>query len=369
MKIEWNSCFKIGVSLFLLYLCITYWSSVANLAGLLFGAAMPLLIGFGIAYLVNILMSFYEKHYFIKRSSRIALKSRRPVCMIAAFFTLIAVVLLIIRLILPQLWSCVEMILSKDSGIFQKMVELVDKYHILPENIVESLEAVDWTTKIGQVIQVLTSGIGSVVDVLITAVSSVFSWVVSALLSVIFAVYLLAEKEKLIGQLHKLLHRYAKEKQVKRLNYVLGIFNSCFRSFIVGQCIEAVIIGVLCTIGMLIFRFPYATMIGALIGFTALIPVAGAYIGAIVGALMILSVSPIKALLFLIFIIVLQQLEDNIVYPKVVGSSIGLPGIWVLAAITVGGGVMGIAGMLLGVPLFAAAYRLLKDDVNGTRSC
>ena len=353
MKIEWNSCFKIGVSLFLLYLCITYWSSVANLVGLLFGAAMPLLIGCGIAYLVNILMSFYEKHYFVKRSSRIALKSRRPVCMIAAFFTLIAVVLLIIRLILPQLWSCVEMILSKDSGIFQKMVELVDKYHILPENIVESLEAVDWTTKIGQVIQVLTSGIGSVVDVLITAVSSVFSWVVSALLSVIFAVYLLAEKEK----------------QVKRLNYVLGIFNSCFRSFIVGQCIEAVIIGVLCTIGMLIFRFPYATMIGALIGFTALIPVAGAYIGAIVGALMILSVSPIKALLFLIFIIVLQQLEDNIVYPKVVGSSIGLPGIWVLAAITVGGGVMGIAGMLLGVPLFAAAYRLLKDDVNGTRSC
>ena len=153
------------------------------------------------------------------------------------------------------------------------------------------------------------------------------------------------------------------------MHYVSGILNSCFRSFIVGQCIEAVIIGVLCTIGMLIFRFPYATMVGALIGFTALIPVAGAYIGAIVGALMILSVSPIKALLFLIFIIVLQQLEDNIVYPKVVGSSIGLPGIWVLAAITVGGGVMGIAGMLLGVPLFAAAYRLLKDDVNGTRSC
>lgn len=369
MKIEWNSCFKLGVSLFLLYLCITYWSSVANLVGLLFGAAMPLLIGCGIAYLVNILMSFYEKHYFVKRNSRIVLKSRRPVCMIAAFFTLIAVVLLIIRLILPQLWSCVEMILSKDSGIFQKMVELVDKYHILPENIVKALEAVDWTTKIGQVIQVLTSGIGSVVDVLITTVSSVFSWVVSALLSVIFAVYLLAEKEKLIGQLHKLLHRYAKEKQVKRLNYVCGILNSCFRSFIVGQCIEAVIIGVLCTIGMLIFRFPYATMVGALIGFTALIPVAGAYIGAIVGALMILSVSPIKALLFLIFIIVLQQLEDNIVYPKVVGSSIGLPGIWVLAAITVGGGVMGIAGMLLGVPLFAAAYRLLKDDINGTRAC
>lgn len=149
-----------------------------------------------------------------------------------------------------------------------------------------------------------------------------------------------------------------------KITYVLSIMNDCFRKYIVGQCTEAVILGLLCIIGMLILQLPYATMIGALIALTALIPVAGAYIGAVVGAFMILTVSPIKALFFLIFLVVLQQLEGNIIYPKVVGSSLGLPGIWVLAAITVGGGIMGIFGMLIGVPIVAAIYRIVKNDVN-----
>ena len=146
--------------------------------------------------------------------------------------------------------------------------------------------------------------------------------------------------------------------------FALGILNDCFHKFIVGQCIEAVVLGLLCTIGMTIFKFPYATMIGALIAFTALIPVAGAYIGAGVGAFMILTVSPMQALLFLVFIVILQQLEGNLIYPRVVGSSIGLPGIWVLAAVTIGGGIMGVAGMLIGVPLAAALYRILRDDLK-----
>ena len=148
--------------------------------------------------------------------------------------------------------------------------------------------------------------------------------------------------------------------------YVLEVVNDCFHRYIVGQCIEAVIIGSLCALGMAILRLPYATMVGALVAFTALIPVAGAYIGAAVGAFMILTVDPVKAVVFLIFLVILQQFEGNVIYPKVVGSSMGLPGIWVLAAVTVGGGMMGIAGMLLGVPLAAAAYRILRDDVvNG----
>ena len=149
-----------------------------------------------------------------------------------------------------------------------------------------------------------------------------------------------------------------------KITYVLSILNDCFRKYIVGQCTEAVILGLLCIIGMLILQLPYATMIGALIALTALIPVAGAYIGAVVGAFMILTVSPIKALIFLIFLVILQQFEGNIIYPKVVGSSLGLPGIWVLAAITVGGGIMGIFGMLIGVPIVAAIYRIVKNDVN-----
>ena len=146
---------------------------------------------------------------------------------------------------------------------------------------------------------------------------------------------------------------------------MVGVINDCFHRYIVGQCTEAVILGVLCMLGMMIIRLPYATMIGALIGFTALIPVAGAYIGAFVGAFMILTVAPVKALIFLVFIVVLQQLEGNLIYPRVVGSSLGLPAIWVLAAVTVGGGVLGVPGMLLGVPLTAAVYRLVRNDVYG----
>ena len=146
--------------------------------------------------------------------------------------------------------------------------------------------------------------------------------------------------------------------------YVLNTVNGCFRRFVVGQCTEAVILGLLCMAGMLLLGFPYATMVGTLIGFTALIPVAGAYIGAGVGAFMIFTASPVKALLFLLFIAVLQQLEGNLIYPRVVGASIGLPGVWVLAAVTIGGGVLGVGGMLLAVPLAAAAYQMLREDVR-----
>ena len=151
----------------------------------------------------------------------------------------------------------------------------------------------------------------------------------------------------------------------ERTKYVISVLDDSFSSFISGQCLDAMLVGIMCTIGMLILRLPYATMIGAIVAFTALIPVAGSYIGAGLGAFMILTVSPIKALIFLIFIIVLQQTDGNLVYPKIVGSSIGLPGIWVLAAVTVGGGLMGILGMLIAVPIAATLYKILRADVNG----
>lgn len=158
--------------------------------------------------------------------------------------------------------------------------------------------------------------------------------------------------------------RYMSTSLCANVHHVLSVLNECFHKYIVGQCTEALLLGGLCTLGMLILQLPYATMTGAVIAFTALIPVAGAYIGAGVGAFMILTVSPVKAIIFLIFIVILQQLEGNLIYPRVVGSSMGLPGIWVLAAVTVGGGVMGIPGMLLCVPLASAFYKLLREDVN-----
>lgn len=148
------------------------------------------------------------------------------------------------------------------------------------------------------------------------------------------------------------------------MEHWLSVLDVCFHRYIVGQCTEAVILGMLCIVGMLICQFPYAVMIGTFIGFTALIPVAGAYIGAGAGAVMILTQSLVKALFFLVFIVVLQQLEGNLIYPRVVGKSIGLPAIWVLAAVTIGGSLMGIIGMLIGVPVAAACYHLIREEIN-----
>lgn len=364
MKLEWKTCFKVGLSIFLLYVCIHYLPAAAGVAALLFGAAMPLFTGCIIAYIVNILMGWYERHFFPCSVKSGVVKCRRPLCMLAAFVTVLAVVFLIIRLVIPQLVSCFQIILAELPYYLTKAVNKIEELGILPEDIMAMLDGIDWRSRIGDIAKALTSGLGSVMDIVITTVSSVFSWIISGVLGIIFSIYVLVGKEKLGNQFKRLTRRYLKGSWCRKLYYFIGVFDDCFHKFIVGQCTEAVILGALCAVGMAIFRLPYATMIGALIGFTALIPVAGAYIGAGVGAFMILTVSPVKALVFLIFIVILQQLEGNIIYPKVVGSSMGLPGIWVLAAVTVGGGVMGIPGMLLGVPLTATVYRLLKDDVN-----
>lgn len=364
MKIEWKTCFKIGVSIFVLYLCIQYWAVAANLFGTLVSAASPLIIGCAIAYLVNILMSLYERNYFPKTKSSFVAKSRRPVCMVAAFLTLLAIVVLIIGLVVPQLISCIQLLLSELPTAMRSFVKMLDRLEILPEDIINFLNTINWQSKISQVINMVTSGVSSAMGVMIDMISSVFSGIVTTFLSIIFSIYLLSDKDNLRRQSNRVLHHYLPDKIYKKILYVADIVNDCFRRYIVGQCMEAVILGLLCMLGMMLLRLPYASMIGVLVGFTALIPVAGAYIGAGVGAFMILTVSPMQALIFLIFVVVLQQLEGNLIYPKVVGSSLGLPGIWVLAAVTIGGGLMGVLGMLLGVPIVAALYKLLKNNMN-----
>lgn len=288
--------------------------------------------------------------------------------MIAAFITLVAVIVLLLKLVIPELTACVELLISQVPGAVAVLVDWIETLNIVPEDILSPLQNIDWQSKIQQIIGVFTAGVGSVMGAAVNVFSSVFSGIVTALFAFIFSVYLLTGKEKLGSQFDRLMRRYMSTKVYSKVRYVLSVLNDCFHKFIVGQCTEALILGALCTVGMMLFGFPYATMTGAVIAFTALIPVAGGYIGAAVGAFMILTVSPIKALLFLVYIVVLQQLEGNLIYPRVVGSSMGLPAIWVLAAVTIGGGVMGIAGMLIGVPLAAAIYRLLREDVNRVSS-
>jgi len=213
-------------------------------------------------------------------------------------------------------------------------------------------------------VEMVTTGVTDVVTVILQALRDLISGVITAFISFIFSIYLLFNKEKLKKQTDRLCKSFLSPSLHNKLSYIVYNVNVSFRRYLIGQCTEAVILGVLCGIGMLILRLPYVPMISTLIAFTALIPIAGAYIGAGIGALMILSDSASKAIIFLVFLIILQQLEGNLIYPRVVGSSLGLPGIWVLAAVTVGGGIAGVLGMFLGVPLVAAVYRMLRDTLN-----
>ncbi|MBQ2932065.1 MAG: AI-2E family transporter [Clostridia bacterium] len=362
---KFKDYFKIAVVAFVFYLCINYWKNVANAVGLIISATMPIAVGGVIAYFVNILMSFYERHYFSKSNKKIVKKTRRTVCMTGAFLTIIAIVSLIVRIVIPQFVSCLQLLFKSLPSALSFLINKLNEFNLVTDNIGEVLAGIDWSSKIDQMAKILTSGVGDVMSIALKTLTGVFSGIISGFLSIVFAIYILAAKDRLKTQFVRLFDHYLSEKWQTRIFYVLKVLDDCFHRYITGQCTEAVVLGVLCTLGMWIIGIPYAPMIGALVGFTALIPVAGAYIGAFVGAIMLLTVAPIKSLVFLIFILILQQLEGNLIYPRVVGNSIGLPAIWVLAAVTIGGGVLGILGMLLSVPIAAAVYRILRDDING----
>ena len=306
MKITWKSCFQVGLSIFLLYLCIHYWATVSGLLGTLVGAALPLIVGAAIAYVVGILMGFYERHYFPQSTKPAAKKSRRLVCMLLAIITLLAIIALVIGLVVPQLWSCIQLIVQEVPAAVKYVIALLEEHNLLTADMAGLLEQFDLKSKLWQIVSALTTGIGSAVGTVVGAVSSVFSGVVTAILSIIFAIYLLLGKDTLARQSRHLLDHYLPERVCKKIYYVLSVVNDSFHRYIVGQCTEAVILGVLCALGMLILRLPYAAMIGTLIAFTALIPVAGAYIGGGVGAFLIFMESPVQAVIFLVFLVILQ---------------------------------------------------------------
>lgn len=363
-KPEIKNIITIGAAAFVLYLCIHYWPAAASLLGTLLAAALPLFIGGIIAYLLNILMSFYERGFFPNSKKKAANKCRRPVCLIFSVVSLFAVFGLIIGLIVPQLISCIRLLVTEMPVFFEDVVSQLEQTNILSDEWMQRLSALNFQSEIKQISETIFSGFSNILDIFTGMISSVVSGITTTVLAFVFAIYLLLGKDKLNAQAKRLMKRYVKERWRVKIEYILSAANHCFHRFVVGQCTEAVILGVLCTIGMLILRLPYAVMIGAVIAFTALIPIVGAFLGGAIGAFLIFMESPVQALIFLIFLIVLQQLEGNLIYPRVVGSSIGLPGIWVLAAVTIGGGVFGIFGMLISVPIAATIYQLLKNDLH-----
>lgn len=369
LKLPWKTCLRAGITVVVVYLACTYWPKLTHAVGVALSAASPLLVGAVIAYVANILMTFYERHFFVKRKEPIWRKIRRPACMALAFLTAVVAIVWMLTTVLPELGRCVEMIIASLPAALNKAYTWLDERFQLGEMLKEMNLAMpgaefDWKSAITSAVNFVMTGVGGAVGVAVTAVSSVFSTVVTLFLAIVFAIYLLTGKEKLSAQFIRLSRTYLGDKITDRALYVLRVVDESFHSFIVGQCTEALILGAMCFIGMMVFGFDYALTISVLVGFTALIPIAGAYIAAVAGAFMIFVNDPLQALLFLVFLVVLQQVEGNLIFPRVVGSSIGLPGVWVLAAVTVGGGVMGIPGMLIGVPLASAVYRMLSRDAR-----
>lgn len=345
-----------------LILVIRYFEQITGFLKTVGSVAMPLAMGCGIAYVLNIIMSAMERHYFTRKNAPWVEKTRRPVCMAACIVAVLGIIFLLIRVVAPELINAV-LLLGEGVPVYVEkgLTWAVNHSGGIPalKEWLESL-AIDWPKIIQQFLGSLTDILNSTVELVGVLTGSI----VRLFMSLIFGIYLLSGKERLLDQAKRILKVFFKEKDYTRLFHVVTVAHHTFTSYIAGQCTEAVILGSLCTVGMLIFRFPYAPMVGALVGATALLPIIGAYIGAIVGAFMILTVSPGQVIPFICFLVILQQLEGNLIYPKVVGGSVGLPGMWILAAVTVGGGLWGIPGMLIGVPMTATVYKLFSEYIH-----
>ncbi len=377
MKLDWKTCFKVIVTAVVIFLIVHFVDSIFATLGVAMSALNPLIAGLVIAYVVNIPMSFYEKHYFPNSEKSSVAKSRRPVCMLLGYLTIILVIVLVLLLVIPQFVSCIKTFIGQLPSLVLSVLENKTIVGLLPDAVIEWLEGIDWNeiaSNVSSILGIISLLSTSLTDVIsdvqntvstVTAVApTVISVLSTAIIGIVFSIYFLSAKDKLLRQIRKLSETYLKPKWTEKIYYVLGTFNESYHGYIVVQCTEAILLGTLCTIGMLILGLPYPTMIGALIGLTALIPIAGAWIGTIIGAFMILTVSPIQALIFILFILVLQFVDNYFIYPKIVGRSIGLPAVWVLTAVSVGGGIFGIPGMFICVPLFSSLYKLLKTDVR-----
>ena len=326
---------------------------------------MPFIIGAMMAFVLNVLLNVVENKLFKKlnkKNTKTWKKLKRPISLVTTFIIIIAIIALILGLIIPQLKNTVELFTENFDSYKTQSVELLEKVGIEKKTInklnnnIENIqeEATKYISKNSDKIMQTTVGVATTVAGTVTTI----------VLGIVFAIYILLKKEDLTRQFKKLARAYLPEKRQTTLKEISTLSNKTFGNFVSGQCIEALIIGLLCFIGMLILQIPYAPTIAVLVGFTALIPVFGAFIGTAIGAFLILMVDPTKALVFVIFIIILQQLEGNLIYPKVVGNSVGLPGIWVMVAVTVGASIGGILGMLLSVPVCSILYSILRTDVN-----
>lgn len=324
------------------------------------GLIMPLLLGLAFALILNVPMRFFENHLWPKAVRPIAQKLRRPVAYGVSLIMILGILAGIVWLVIPELVEAVKLIGSSIAD-FVRWISAMDARELAGRPFGKFLLGIDWEEMLRTAESWLKEQGGNIMNTVLDTIGSVVGGVVDLFVAIVFSIYILFSKDKLKGQAKRLIRVWLPERFGGWLIHAACVASANFRSFVSGQTLEAVILGSLCIIGMLLLGIPYAPMVGTLVGVTALVPVVGSLVGAAVGAFMILTVSPIKAVIFLIFLIVLQQLEGNLIYPRVMGSRVNLPAMWILAAVTVGGSIAGPIGMLLAVPIASTAYILFRE--------
>ena len=352
----------------LLVLVILQFDKLLGMLGHLLQLLKPVYIGFALAFVLNRPCQGFYRLYHRGLGRTRADRLSRPLAVVSSYVLLLMAVIVIISFIIPKVVESVQIFAAQLGGYLynlQNMVVELLSYLNMDNAIFELLpDMPELTSYLRNLLNGLVQGLSNTVMGVVSFTSSLISMVVTGMLSIIFSIYMLGGREKLLPQCRRLLRAYTPSGVADRVLEVVRLTSDTFTNFVTGQLIEACILGALCAAGMLFIQADYALLVGVIIGVSALIPVAGAYIGAILGAFLLVMVSPLKALIFLVFLGILQQIEGNVIYPRVVGTSIGLPGIWVLMAVTVGGGLFGLPGILLSVPTASVLYALLKQDVR-----
>lgn len=337
----------------------------------------PFVVGGMMAFVANLPMTFFEKKVLGKLGKKrkhapaegYVSSLRRGFSILLAYLVVVLLITLVSAAVIPQLIATVAVIAEKAPAFFQNALlqiqRLLENNPKLLAYINEfDLQKLDWNSIMDSVVNFLKNGMGNMLSSTFTVASGIVSGTVNGFIALVFSVYILAQKEKLGEQFKRVLRAYTSQRINDGVLHVCTLLYRNFSNFIIGQCTEAVILGLMFIVSMTIFRFDYAVMIGVLIAFTTLIPIVGAFVGCFVGAFVMLVDDPVKAIWFVVLFIVLQQIEGNLIYPHVVGNSVGLPSIWVLAAVTIGGSLMGIFGMLVFIPLLSTVYMLLRENVN-----
>ena len=343
--------------------------AVGGWLGGVLAAFQPLIAGLVIAFILDRPCNFFARQYEKALSGR-ARRAARPLAVVTAYLVVILFVAVLVALVVPELTHSIEMFIGNIGTYAANFQDLYD--WVVAKLDLEQLASLDLSSGISDTLKDLLTGaldtLTNTLPHLVTMTSVVVSGVVTGVLALVFSIYMLSGAPRLTAQCRRLVKAYLPPRLSTPLLSVAHLTVDTFSKYVNGQLVEACILGGLCFAGMCVFRFDYAPLISVIIGVSALIPIAGAYLGAGVAVLLLVMIRPLEALWFLVFLVTLQQLEGNLIYPRVVGTTMGLPGIWVLAAVTVGGSLLGLAGMVVSVPIAAVLYTLLKNDLRARLS-